>query len=133
MKVAKTTASRGVSLDEQTTSDLHQIMQEEEQQMLQGFPQDSFQHIFWQQQKGAASKEDKQGMRWHPLIIKCCLYLRHQSSKGYETLRESGCVQLPSQCTLRDYTHCVKSGARFSAEVDHQLMLAAQVCDYVHL
>ena len=60
-------------------------------------------------------------------MIKCCLYLRHQSSKGYETLRESGCVQLPSQRTLRDYTHCVKSGARLSAEVDYQLILAVNL------
>ena len=63
----------------------------------------------------------KNGIRWHPLIIKWCLYLRHQSSKSYETLREPGILALPSQRTLRDYSHAVNTGAGFSSEVDHQL------------
>ena len=57
----------------------------------------------------------KNGIRWYPLIIKWCLYLRHQSSKAYETFRQSGCIQLPSQRTLRDYSHAVKAGAEFSS------------------
>ena len=128
-KLASLTASHGVSMDENTSSDLHKIMEEEEEQVLGRFPRGSFQHIFWQQQKEAASQsgKDKQGMRWHPLMVKWCLYLRHQSSKAYETLRQSGCVQLPSQRTLRDYTHCVKAGAGFSTEVDCQLMQAANL------
>lgn len=40
-------------------------------------------------------------------------------------IRHSGCIYLPSQPTLRDYSHCVKSRAGFSAEVDRQLMQAA--------
>ena len=48
-------------------------------------------------------------MRWHPAMIKWCLFLHHQSSRAYETLRRSGCIHLPSQCTLRDYLQCVKS------------------------
>ena len=95
--------------------------------MLQRFPQDSFQHVFWKQQKDCASRKDKRGMCWHPLMIKWCLYLHHQSSKAYETLQESGCLQLPSQHTLRDYTHCIESRAGFSAEVDHLLMQAANL------
>ena len=62
-----------------------------------------------------------QGMRWHPLIIKWCLYLRQQSSKAYEVLRDSG---LPSQHTLRDYSNCVKAKPGFSCDVDQQLMKA---------
>jgi hypothetical protein len=60
-------------------------------------------------------------------MIRFCLYLRHQSSKAYETLRNSGCVQLPSQRTLRDYSHCVKVQGGFSLEEDHQLMRAIQI------
>ena len=69
-------------------------MLEEEEQVAQKFPPGYFQHIFWQQQKKAASRsaKEKRGMCWHPLMIKWCLYLRHQSSKAYETLRESGCI-----------------------------------------
>ena len=66
-------------------------------------------------------------MRWHPLMVKWCLYLRHLSGKGCELLRDSGCIELPSQRTLRDYTHYVKATTGFSAEVDRQLMDATKV------
>ena len=99
-------------------------MQEEEHQVIDKFLQGTFQHVFWQQQKKALSYRKKQNMRWHPTMLKWCLYLRHQSNKTYETLRESGCLHLPSQRTLRDYTHCVKSSSGFSAAVDLQLMQA---------
>ena len=124
VKVAEMIASRGISLDAETTGDSQQIMEEEEHHVLRKFPPDSFQSVFWQQQKEATSRKDKRGMRWHPAMLKWCLYLRHQSSKAYETLQQSGCLQLPSQRTLRDYTHCVKSEAGFSAAVDLQLMQA---------
>ncbi len=76
------------------TSDLHQVMQDEEHQALRQFPPGSFQHVFWQQQKEAASRQDKRGMRWHPAMVKWCLYLRHHSSKAYEMIRQSGCIHL---------------------------------------
>lgn len=65
-------------------------------------------------------------MRWHPLMIKWCLYLRHLSGRAYETLRDSGCIALPSQRTLRDYTYYVRSCTGFSAQVDKQLMEATK-------
>ena len=36
-------------------------------------------------------------------------------------LRSSQCMLLPSQRSLRDYTHYTSSGIGFSAEVDRQL------------
>ena len=51
----------------------------------------------------------------------------HLSGRAYEMLRESGCITLPSQRTLRDYTHYVRSTTGFSAQVDEQLMEAAKV------
>ncbi len=42
-------------------------------------------------------------------------------------LRDSGCIQLPSQCTLRDYSNCVQARAGFSVEVDRQLFQAANL------
>lgn len=69
-----------------------------------------------------AAGNSMKGIRWHPLMIRWCLFLRHQSSKAYETLRQSGCVHLPSQRTLRDYSHCVRAGAGFSDDVDQQLL-----------
>ena len=42
-------------------------------------------------------------------------------------LRESGCIKLPSQRTLRDYTHYVQACEGFSADVDVMLMNAVNV------
>ena len=50
-----------------------------------------------------------------------------RSSSAYESLRSSGCLQLPSQRTLRDYTHYVQAATGFSTEVDRMLMKAAKV------
>ncbi len=64
-------------------------------------------------------------------MVKWCLYLRHLSSGAYEALRVSGCVKLPSQRTLRDYTHYVRALPGFSDDVDKQLIEVAklQTCD----
>lgn len=99
-----------MSVDEETASDLADMITQEEEAVKRAYPEDSFQMLFWKQQKEASERSSK-GMRWHPLFIKWCIYLRHQSNKAYETLRDSGCISLPSQRTLRDYTNCVKATA----------------------
>ena len=118
--------SHGVVLDDATSKDFYQIFVDEDRQVSDKFKPDSFQSIFWKQQKCSLSRSGK-GMRWHPLIIKWCLYLRHQSSKAYEVLRDSGVICLPSQRTLRDYSNCVKAQPGFSCDVDQQLMKAGNV------
>lgn len=50
-----------------------------------------------------------------------------RSSGAYEALRDSGCLSLPSQRTLRDYTHYVKASCGFSAQVDIMLREASKV------
>ena len=72
------------------------------------------------------SHKNTKGIRWHPLIIRWCLYLRHHSSKSYELLRDAG-LCLPSQRTLREYTYSTTTGTGFSSSVDHQLLLASKV------
>ena len=66
-------------------------------------------------------------MRWHPLIIKWCLHFRHLSSSCYDALRKYGCLSLPSQRTLRDYTHYAEAKSGFSMDVDRQLIDAVKV------
>ena len=127
IKLQEAIDQQAVTVDEETDSDIRAIMEEEEGQVLNNYAEGLFQRIFWDQQKAATSKKDPRGIRWHPLMIKFCLYLRHQSSKAYETLRDSGCIKLPSQQTLRDYSHAVKAEPGFSQEADHQLMVAAKV------
>ena len=126
-KLAKVVECEGVNVDSTTNADLHTIAQSEAFRVVEKFSPGSFQRTFWKQLVEAASREDAHGMRWHPLMIRWCLYLRHQSSGVYETLRTSGCVVLPSQRTLRDYTHFVKAAPGFSLAVDQQLMTAARI------
>ena len=124
-KLSKLIETSGVLLDSETSSDLQTIM-EEETRIDQH--EESFKSVFWSQQREALIREgscsSKKGMRWHPLMIRWCLYLKHQSSKAYETLRQSGCIYLPSQRTLRDYSHAVRAEPD---EVDHQLFQAANL------
>ena len=122
-RIAGLVAKEGVSMDADTTADLHAVMEEENINVAKQYLENSFERIFWDQQREASSKSSK-GMRWHPAIIKWCLYLRYQSSKAYELVRNSGVIKLPSQRTLMDYTHCVKSDTGFSTNVDLLLMQA---------
>jgi hypothetical protein len=76
-KIEETMAKNGVCLDDGMSDDLKTIITEEEKGVLEQHSKDSFLHLFWQHQK-ALSKKLK-GMRWHPMMIRWCLYLRHQS------------------------------------------------------
>ena len=50
----------GVSLDEDTTSDLSKVMEEEDQVVKEIYPEeDCFQRIFWQQQKEASLRSGR--------------------------------------------------------------------------
>ena len=124
-RIEEQTAKSGVCLDDGMHDDLKTIIKEEEKNVLELYPKDSFLHLFWKHQKEALSKKPK-GMRWHPMMVRWCLYLRHQSNIAYDVLRDSG-IALPSQRTLRDYTHCFKVATGFSKDVDQQLMLASQI------
>ena len=104
-RISDATARDGVELDGELSNDLKAIMAANTQQVHSTYPEGSFQRLFWDQQQTALSLKDSRSMKWHPLVIKWCLYLRHLSGKGYELLRKSGCMKLPSQRTLRDYTH----------------------------
>ena len=82
--------------------------------------QDSFAHVFWlEQTKNLQSVPN--GRRWHPLMIKWCIYLHHLSSSAYELLCRSDSIVLPSARTLRDYTHYFDNTYGFNNQVDIQL------------
>ena len=113
----------GITLDESTHDDLRNTLLEKNT-AIKG---NAFQKIFWSQQLQASRLKNSKQMKWHPLLIKWALYLRHQSSKSYETLRESKCIHLPSQRTLRDYTHFIQNNVGFSNEHDEELIKSAQL------
>ena len=114
-KIEEEVVGNGVLLDEEITGDLYSVMIDAEKKKLHDYPDGSFKKVFWDQQKECASRADKRGMRWHPLMIKWCLYICHLSSKAYNTLRDSKCIQLPSHRTLQDYSHCIKTGVYMHA------------------
>ena len=72
---------RGVAVDGATHEGLMEIVKKEGDELL---PPKSFQELFWKQQMEAASKSDSRGMRWHPLMIRWCLYIHHRSSGAYQ-------------------------------------------------
>lgn len=69
----------GVTVDEQVHGDLTAIIESEGRKAMERANCTSFQRVFWQQQALAASKKDPRGMRWHPLMVKWCIYLRYMS------------------------------------------------------
>ena len=120
-------AERGVTEDESLHDDLGQIMKQSVGEVTHSYPPGSFGRIFWENQQRASSVTDARSMRWDPLMVQWCLYLRHLSSSAYEMVRESGIIKLPSQRTLRDYTHHTKAIVGFSKEVDSQIVAATNL------
>lgn len=126
-KLSKSVDENGVTVSNQLNTDLRTIVESEGSKATERQDCSYFQKIFWQQQAHASSMQNPRGMRWHPLMIKWCIYLRAHSQGAYETLRQSKCIQLPSQRTLRDYTHHLKPGPGFSSGVDSQLQSAVNI------
>ena len=83
-------------------------------------PKNSFARLFCM--GTAANEQSSKSMKWHPLMIRWCLYLRHLSGKvGYDFLR-ARTLSLPSQRTLRDYTYYNSIQVGFSTETDRELL-----------
>ena len=96
-------ATSSVDVDEDLDKDIRDMVDESRDRVRDDYPEGSFQRVFWDQQEKAASLKNSKSMRWHPLFIRWCLYLRHLSGEAYEMMRNSKCIYLPSQRTLRDY------------------------------
>ena len=84
--------------------------------MTELFPEDSVQRIFWEQQINYNSVKPGQ-MKWHPYMIRFALNLKYASTSAYRAVQQSGVIALPSERTLRDYTHWVSIKDGPQAEV----------------
>ena len=124
-KLAVAREQDGVTLTDELQSDMEKIAASCTKQVHSEYPEGSFQRLFWDQQIQASKYRNSKSMKWHPIFIKWSLYLKYLSGKSYELLRKSGCIKLPSQSTLRDYTHHIPANIGFSAENDKQLVDAA--------
>lgn len=112
------------NVDYETHDDLLTIMSQHHKEIIQSYPEDSFQHIFWLSQYNAAKANSPNGYRWNPAMIRWCIFLQQKSSKAYELIRKSKCIKLPSQRTLREYTNYTKASTGFSNDLDEQM-----ICD----
>ena len=116
----------GIKVGESMHDDLSKIMEEMSSEIIEKNPVGSFRRVFWEQQLEALRKKDRRQIRWHPAIIKWCLHLKFISSGAYHALRSS-LLMLPSERTLRDYTHVLKRGVGFLPDVTAQLVKEADV------
>ena len=46
-------------------------------------------------------------MKWHPYMIRFALSLKYASTIPYHAIQQSDVIALPSERTLRNYTHWV--------------------------
>ena len=115
----------GVSVDQRLEQDLKAIMEEKTEEIQGKYPPNSFLRLFWDQQLMALKTKERRQARWHPMIIKWCLNLKFLSSRAYGALQSV--LTLPSERTLRDYSHWIDSSPDLHADVDKQLMEEARV------
>ena len=94
-QLEKIIQSHGVSVDDNLNGDLMAVAQKHQPNTTAG--DETFSSIFWKQQVKASSVKSSKGMRWHPAMIRWCLYLLHKSSGCYKTLRATGVLHLPSE------------------------------------
>ena len=78
--------------------------------------------------------KDKRQMRWHPLAVRFALNIKYLSTSAYKAMRQSGIIHLPSERTLRDYTHwsSVHSGVQIEYIEDFSKMLDDVPCRQRH-
>ena len=66
-KLATAVERNGSPVDEHMHKDLTTIVAAQSPYIESTYPPDSFQRLFWEQQKQANSCKDARSMRWHPL------------------------------------------------------------------
>jgi len=121
-QLAAAVVQDGITLTDELHDDMKKMTAACAKKVYSTFPEGSFQRLFWDQQVKASEYKNSKSMKWHPLFIKWSLYLKHLSGKSYKLLRKSGCIKLPSESTLRDYTHYIPAKIGFLTEVDQNLV-----------
>ena len=84
-----------------------------------------FMKLFWEEQQKYLSSS-KNGVRYHPIIIRYCLRLAGKTPAAYAEIRfddknNSGFVILPSRRRLRDYKNYIRPRQGFNKNIVHQL------------
>ena len=129
-KIATVNEKSGVQLGE-LSLDFKSVMEDMTATVHNEYPDGSFRWLFWDEQMKALGKSDARQIRWHPALIRWCLHLKFISSGAYHAIRNSGLLTLPSERTLRDYTHWIRAGIGFNSAVDEQLLKEINVTEDV--
>ena len=79
-KVASITKGNGVVVSTNLEKDLAQIMEDSTDDIMKQYGSNSFEYIFWKEQKDMLSLKDSRQRRWHPMIIRWCLHIKFFSS-----------------------------------------------------
>ena len=70
----KLTLQHGVTLEPQMQDNITSIMEETFDEVRKMNLEQSFRRLFWEQQLQAINAKDLRQVRWHPALIKWCLY-----------------------------------------------------------
>lgn len=124
-KIDKSINKEGQMLDKEMNDYLFEVLKNGDH-FRKELPEGSFRKLFWQQQMKALSCNDARQMRWHPLMIKWCLNVKLRSTSAYQAMRNSGFLKLPSERSLRDYTHWTKMSSGFQPSTFEQLLVEAR-------
>ena len=85
-----------------------------------------FMKLFWQEQQKYV-QASRNGVCYHPMLIRFCLNLVSKSPSAYEELRYNekdgtGFLILPSQRRLRDFQNYIKPQRGFNKEIINELV-----------
>ena len=81
-KIISATNEDGINLSNTLHDDMIVMANENAKTVFSSYSEGTFQRLFWEQQQKASSLQNSRSMKWHPLFIKWCLYLRHLSGKS---------------------------------------------------
>ena len=88
-RIENLTISNGTVINESFHTDLVEIMNQCNNEVISSYPPNSFRCLFWEQHYENVKKKDSRQLRWHPAMIKWCLSLKMTSSSCYNALRAS--------------------------------------------
>ena len=78
-EITSATAQDGVNLTGKLHRDFKEIASENISKIHLSYPEDLLARVFWDQQLKVSQFKKSTSMKWQPLFIKWCLYLRHLS------------------------------------------------------
>ena len=117
-KLTENIAKQSTIAETNNSSEIENMVRECDSLVRDQWPdENSFQRLFWEEQLKFNSCKSSNGMRWHPMIIKWCLYMKTKSTTAYNAMRDTGFIKLPSTRTLFNYSKFMPASCGISPDV----------------